>query len=173
MRKLVALFLVFCLMLTLTGCSLYFMEKKSEPVHREELTLPDFVGDKYEDIIADKENDENFEFIIEWEHNSEFEAGVVCKQAPKPGTTVPRSQKIILKVSLGEKVARVPNVYELSAELALEQLKQAGFVVLREDKSHETIPAGHVIETDPPAMTDLPYGSEVVVYVSLGMPFDE
>ncbi len=137
-----------------------------------EIRLPDFVGDKYEDIIADSENDDNYEFIIEWEHNVEFGAGVVCDQSPEPGTKVKPGQKVTLTVSQGEKKVTVPNVYEKSFELAKAELEQNGFVVVEEYKTHETIPEGDVIETSPLALETAPIGSEIVVYVSSGKPSD-
>ena len=137
-----------------------------------EMKLPNFVGDRYEDIIADNENDDNYNFIIEWEHNTEFEAGVVCEQSPDPGTKVKPGQKVTITVSQGQKKVTVPNVYEKSFELAKTELEQSGFVVAEEYKTHETIPEGDVIETLPLALETAPIGSEIIVYVSSGKPSD-
>ena len=137
-----------------------------------EMKLPNFVGDRYEDIIADNENNDNYNFIIEWEHNTEFEAGVVCEQSPEPGTKVKPGQKVTITVSQGQKKITVPNVYEKSFELAKTELEQSGFVVVEEYKTHETIPEGDVIETLPLALDTAPIGSEIIVYVSSGKPSD-
>lgn len=137
-----------------------------------EMKLPNFVGDRYEDIIADNENNDNYNFIIEWEHNTEFEAGVVCEQSPEPGTKVKPGQKVTITVSQGQKKITVPNVYEKSFELAKTELEQSGFVVVEEYKTHETIPEGDVIETLPLALDTAPIGSEIIVYVSMGKPSD-
>jgi len=137
-----------------------------------EMKLPDFVGDRYEDIIADNENNDNYNFIIEWEHNTEFEAGVVCEQSPEPGTKVKPGQKVTITVSQGQKKVTIPNVYEKSFELAKDELEQSGFVVVEEYKTHETIPEGDVIETSPLALETAPIGSEIIVYVSSGKPSD-
>ena len=137
-----------------------------------EMKLPNFVGDRYEDIIADNENNDNYNFIIEWEHNTEFEAGVVCEQSPDPGTKVKPGQKVTITVSQGQKKITVPNVYEKSFELAKTELEQSGFVVVEEYKTHETIPEGDVIETLPLALETAPIGSEIIVYVSMGKPSD-
>lgn len=137
-----------------------------------EMKLPDFVGDRYEDIIADNENNDNYNFIIEWEHNTEFEAGVVCDQSPESGTKVKPGQKVTITVSQGQKKVTIPNVYEKSFELAKEELEQSGFVVVEEYKTHETIPEGSVIETSPLALETAPIGSEIIVYVSSGKPSD-
>lgn len=137
-----------------------------------EMRLPDFVGDRYEDIIADNENNDNYNFIIEWEHNTEFEAGVVCEQSPEPGTKVKPGQKVTITVSQGQKKITIPNVYEKSFELAKTELEQSGFVVVEEYKTHETIPEGDVIETLPLALDTAPIGSEIIVYVSSGKPSD-
>ena len=137
-----------------------------------EMKLPNFVGDRYEDIIADNENNDNYNFIIEWEHNTEFEAGVVCEQSPEPGTKVKPGQKVTITVSQGQKKVTVPNVYEKSFELAKTELEQSGFVVVEEYKTHETIPEGDVIETLPLALETAPIGSEIIVYVSSGKPSD-
>ena len=137
-----------------------------------EMKLPNFVGDRYEDIIANNENNDNYNFIIEWEHNTEFEAGVVCEQSPEPGTKVKPGQKVTITVSQGQKKITIPNVYEKSFELAKEELEQSGFVVVEEYKTHETIPEGSVIETSPLALETAPIGSEIIVYVSMGKPSD-
>lgn len=138
----------------------------------DEMKLPNFVGDRYEDIIADNENNDNYNFIIEWEHNTEFEAGVVCDQSPEPGTKVKPGQKVTITVSQGQKKVTIPNVYEKSFELAKDELEQSGFVVVEEYKTHETIPEGDVIETSPLALETAPIGSEIIVYVSSGKPSD-
>ncbi|MBQ9769617.1 MAG: PASTA domain-containing protein, partial [Clostridia bacterium] len=138
----------------------------------DEMKLPNCVGDRYEDIIADNENNDNYNFIIEWEHNTEFEAGVVCEQSPEPGTKVKPGQKVTITVSQGQKKVTIPNVYEKSFELAKDELEQSGFVVVEEYKTHETIPEGDVIETSPLALETAPIGSEIIVYVSSGKPSD-
>ncbi len=141
-----------------------------------EIKLPDFVGSKYEDIIGNEENDKNYVFTIEWEHNVDFEAGVVCEQSPEPGIRVKPGQKVTLTVSQGVKKIQIPMTYEegneTKFEMAKAMLEQKGFVVTQKYEAHDTIEEGRVIVTEPLALESAPVGSEVIVYVSSGKPSD-
>ncbi len=141
-----------------------------------EIKLPDFVGKKYEDIIGNEENDKNYEFTIEWEHNADFDAGVVCDQSPESGIKVKPGQKVTLTVSQGVKKIQIPMTYEEGNEAKFEMaklmLEQKGFVVIEKHETHDTIAEGHVIVTEPLALKSAPVGSEVIVYVSSGKPSD-
>ncbi len=63
----------------------------------------------------------------------------------------------------------IPDLVDVEANQAFETLqKDLGLNVLREDETSDTIAAGRVTRTDPPAGTSVPVGEFVKVYVSLG-----
>ena len=62
----------------------------------------------------------------------------------------------------------VPSLALVSAEQASQELQDLDLKVNRREETHEIIPVGIVIETDPPAGTEVEVGSFVVLVVSAG-----
>jgi serine/threonine-protein kinase len=76
--------------------------------------------------------------------------------------------EVNLTVSAGPGSAEVPPTRGLTREEATKRLEKAGFEVVRQGANSETIPAGEVIRSDPPAGTTARRGSEVTIFVSAG-----
>lgn len=105
------------------------------------------------------------------EPNREFPPGYVIGQSPAPGNKIRADSEVSLVVSQGPLLVRVPQVKEMSLERAKELLLQAGLQVGRiEEREHESIPQGYVIDSSPPANTTLEEGSPVDLLVSKGPP---
>lgn len=105
------------------------------------------------------------------EPNREFPPGYVIGQSPAPGSKIRADSEVSLVVSQGPLLVRVPQVKEMSLERAKELLLQAGLQVGRiEEREHESIPQGYVIDSSPPANTTLEEGSPVDLLVSKGPP---
>lgn len=103
------------------------------------------------------------------EPNREFPPGYVIGQSPAPGSKIRADAEVSLVVSQGPPLVRVPQVKEMSLERAKELLLQAGLQVGRiEEREHESIPQGYVIDSSPPPNTTLEEGSPVDLLVSKG-----
>jgi serine/threonine-protein kinase len=73
-----------------------------------------------------------------------------------------------LTVSKGLPNVVVPNVVNLSSSAAANQLGGLGLVTTEQPEASDSVAAGNVIRTDPPAGTEVPAKSQVVLVVSSG-----
>jgi eukaryotic-like serine/threonine-protein kinase len=98
---------------------------------------------------------------------SEEPAGTVFAQDPPKGKRVVEDTRVRLNVSQGARPIAVPNVIGKSFEEAKGALENEGFVVKRSDQNSNIAP-NTVIDTRPPAGTELQRGGTVTVIVSKG-----
>ena len=136
-----------------------------------EVSVPRFVSNLYDEHL--QENNPYLKIICDdssYDFNADYPAGVVYDQNPQPGTRVPPGTEVYLKVSLGEETDQMPKLEGQSTENAniiLKHLK-INLVVLTEEEYSDTIPAGHVIRTDPEQGSELKNDQFVTVYISQG-----
>jgi serine/threonine-protein kinase len=102
------------------------------------------------------------------EQDADDPLGVVLAQRPRAGTFSRDGTKVNLVVSRGPPPTVIPDVRNLAPDEAEAQLSQAGFVVNRTDRYDEEVPAGSVIDTDPPIGQGVPRDSDVTLVVSDG-----
>lgn len=101
--------------------------------------------------------------------NEEAEPGTVVAQDPKAGTEVQKDSEVEVQVSKGPGEELVPDVTGQSQQAAIAELQAAGFRIGGPNQqASDSVPAGRVIATDPPAGTSLPKRSVVTVIVSTG-----
>jgi serine/threonine-protein kinase len=92
----------------------------------------------------------------------------VIDQAPSAGSRVARGTRVTIAVSTGPGSAPLPSVAGLSASRAKAKLEQAGYKPVLESQPSSGVASGHVVSTNPPAGTELQFGSQVTVIVSSG-----
>jgi serine/threonine-protein kinase len=108
-----------------------------------------------------------FDPKIETVHSKDVEEGLVIKSEPSGGQTTTKGTEVALKVSSGQKLAKVPVVVGSQRSLAVQQIRGRGFVPsVEEIESKE--PEGQVIRQSPSAGSQLPPGSTVSLTVSKG-----
>jgi len=108
-----------------------------------------------------------FEAKVESVHSKDVEEGLVIKSEPSGGQTTTKGTEVVLKVSSGPKLAKVPVVVGSQRSLAVQQIRGRGFVPsVEESESKE--PEGQVIRQSPSAGSQLPPGSTVSITVSKG-----
>ncbi|MHC4573584.1 MAG: PASTA domain-containing protein [Planctomycetota bacterium] len=96
-------------------------------------------------------------------------AGLVISSTPPAGTSVAYGSSVDLEISLGHAPVTVPNVLSMTETQAEATLNGAGLVKGTVTTSYsETVPAGLVISSTPPAGTPVAYGSSVDLEISLG-----
>lgn len=102
------------------------------------------------------------------EQSKEVAAGLVIRQSPVAGASVPPGQPVNVVVSKAPSQVAVPQVTGLTFTEAENRLKVANLAATRQDEFNKDVAAGNVIaqEPKPGAMLDL--GSQVKLTVSQG-----
>ncbi len=139
--------------------------KMISPYGTETYTMPNLVGMP----ISQAQSQYPYFRITELsEEYSEYDAGIIIEQPISEGSSVKAGREIKVKVSRGIRMIPVPDVTNYEQTRAISILKDAGFYVSTTSRIDDNVPAGFVIETDPPANTNVKYGSALTIYVSLG-----
>ncbi len=135
------------------------------------ITMPKFVGMKYEDIKNNTEYNENFVFKeIKRSSNSEYPVDYVYAQSIKEDQKVKKGTEITLYVSLGPKTKTVNDVRNKIDSVAVSELKANGFEVIITEIPSEDYEIKHVIRTEPAHNVKVPEGTTITVFVSTGKP---
>ncbi len=100
------------------------------------------------------------------------EAGRIVGQTPLPGQLALADEEVEFALSLGAERRPVPDVTRLIAQRAALVLGTTGFEV-EVDSIDADLPAGRVVETDPPAGEMIEIPALVRISVSLGPPLVE
>jgi serine/threonine-protein kinase len=104
---------------------------------------------------------------VERINSDQVEAGLVIRSEPGGGTTATRGSAVVLTVSKGQKLAKVPVLVGTQRSVAVQQIRGRGLTPgVEEEESAK--PAGEVIRQAPSAGTELPRGSSVSIVVSKG-----
>ena len=142
----------------------------------EELKVPQLVGKHLEDVQGNPAYTEDFSLEIS-NANDGAEAGLIISQDPQAGTPIKKGGRVSAVVSLGPaQVAEQPRpvlMPELSGQPvadAQQQMTGMDFTCQLNHESHETVPEGIVIATEPVAGTALQPGQIIILHVSDGPP---
>lgn len=136
-----------------------------------EISCPNFVGKKYEEIIADDEYKDTFEFKDEWDYSADYEFGYVFEQSEKEGEKLKKGAKITLYVSMGENTKKVPDVYDMTEAAAVSELKAQGFTNIEKvEMASEDTDKGKVIKTEPKKTQVVKENEKITLYISTGKP---
>jgi serine/threonine-protein kinase len=95
------------------------------------------------------------------------EAGLAIRSDPPGGTTATRGSTVVLTVSKGQKLAKVPVLVGTQRSVAVQQIRSLGLSPSVEEEESAK-PAGEVIRQAPSAGSELPRGSSVSIVVSEG-----
>jgi eukaryotic-like serine/threonine-protein kinase len=108
-----------------------------------------------------------FDPQVEKVNSSQVEAGQVIRSDPSGGTTATRGSTVVLTVSKGEKLAKVPVLVGTQRSVAVQQIRGRGLTPSVEEEESAK-PAGEVVRQAPSAGSELPRGSTVSIVVSKG-----
>ncbi len=134
-----------------------------------EIPVPSFVGKPYTDIQANEEYQSKFHFITKTENDATKATGIVLSQDPKDGTMVQSGSDVTLVINSGGKSFSLPDLSKQTQDEAIAALKQLNLKYKVVPGENDTIPKGQVINTNPPAGTQVIEGTtEVQLYVSTG-----
>jgi beta-lactam-binding protein with PASTA domain/predicted Ser/Thr protein kinase len=115
----------------------------------------------------EKLEEAGFKAKLESVHSKDVEEGLVLKSEPSGGETATKGSAVVLKVSSGPKLAKVPVVVGSQRSLAVQQIRGRGFVPSVEEVESKQ-PEGQVVRQAPSAGSQLPPGSTVSITVSQG-----
>jgi len=135
----------------------------------EELLVPQFVGQRYENVSA---NEQYAAFKLEptWVHD-EAGDGLIIGQSPEDGSPVKEGARVALTVSLGpetDEPVLMPPLAGQNVSDAESQLRAMGYVTQTNHEYNESVEAGRVVSTEPAGGTTLQEGQIVILHVSDG-----
>jgi len=104
------------------------------------------------------------------QEDSKYASGSIASQMPLPGSQAPRGTSVQAVVSRGTGQLQVPNLTGLKAEDALRQLANMGLTPgPQKTAPSPTVPAGNVVQTEPPAGSPVATKSAVTLVLSSGV----
>ena len=102
------------------------------------------------------------------EPSERVEAGRVLRTEPGPGERLLRGNAIVLVTSAGPERTAVPDLRGMTAEEAEEVLAERNLVPEADERYHDQVEEGHVIDQADPPGTELRPDDHVLFYVSMG-----
>lgn len=136
-----------------------------------EIKCPKFIGMTQQQVDNDEYLQSTFNITYTWTSNAEYKEGVICDQSIPENRPIKSGATILLYISSGGVEKKVPDIKgetELNAKKILENVH--GFRIIVEPKEDDKIEAGLAIGTNPAAGSDVPEGSEIILYISSGAP---
>jgi eukaryotic-like serine/threonine-protein kinase len=100
-------------------------------------------------------------------HSSSVGPGVVIHSTPSSGTTATRGSDVVLTLSSGPKLAKVPVLVGSQRSVAVQQIRSRGLVPSVAEEASSS-PVGQVIRQSPSAGREVEPGSTVSIAVSQG-----
>lgn len=137
--------------------------------HGEAVEVPNVTTMRFADAKVRLE-DGGFEVLSgEERFSSQYPAGYVLEQAPRPGAKVKSGRRIYLVVSRGERRVEVPQLVERSERDAQLLLARYGLVLGNVDYEYSTFyPEGTISSQSIPPRAEVPQGARVNITVSAG-----
>ncbi|HMR48503.1 MAG TPA: Stk1 family PASTA domain-containing Ser/Thr kinase [Arachnia sp.] len=129
----------------------------------EPIEIVSYVGREADKAVTELKA-AGFETKVTEEHSTSVDAGLVISQTPSSGTGK-RGDAIALVRSLGPVKVAIPVVENKPLQEAQKQLEDLGFKVTVERSSGFPIQLDLAAGTNPAAGTEVPKGSEVILYV--------
>ncbi len=103
--------------------------------------------------------------------SSSVNKGNVISTTPASGILLTKGSTVQVLVSGGTQKVQVPSLTDYTPAVAGETLATAGLTLGNQvNESSQTVPAGEVTRTSPPAGTSVATGSAVTLYISTGPP---
>lgn len=152
---------------SLRGCSGSEPETTDNTDQAELHTVPQFVGEYFDDIDQSKYPFLKFETE---EENSDTEKGRVIRQSLEANAEIKGDRTILLTISLGQKTETMIDLVDKTQDYAedwLSGLKMDIYIQVEQTYS-EDVAEGKVIRTKPEAGAQIAAGDTVTLYVSTG-----
>lgn len=153
------------------GCNIDKIMESAFP-KKENIRVDNFVGMHYDDEVMVHENISRYEIELQTEYNADYPDRVVFKQDPAPNSLVKEDSKLILYISRGSRLEKVPLINPgESLTMVKSKLESAGFKNFEEvEESSTEYKEGLVVRISPEPETEVQYGSKITIYISSGPP---
>ena len=145
----------------------YWVKDLFSPAERIE--LPNFIMQKYDDVI--KSADPIYNFEITYVYTNDYEPGTIISQKPDPGRSMSienNGVSVLIEVSAKPSLVELPNVVDMEYKAAVELLIKAGFNVEVSSSTSDTVQHNYVISTNPAAGQMVTNGDTIYITVSCG-----
>jgi eukaryotic-like serine/threonine-protein kinase len=129
-------------------------------------TVPGTAGESQGKAVEEVEA-AGFEPLVRTVSSDDVEAGLVISSSPSGGSTATRGSTVVLTVSKGPQLAKVPVLVGTQRSVAVQQIRARGLSPSVEEEE-SSAPAGEVIRQAPSAGSELPRDSSVTIVVSEG-----
>lgn len=164
-RTTVLVLLAVTLLLAGTATAAWWWLRYGPGAYQEMPELTGMTGRRAEQVL----NDRNLQFEIREDHSDEIAEGNVISTIPEAGSRVHRDDYIEIVVSLGVQMVEVPELVGLTEDVAINAIADADLLVGETTRLwSDTVPAGNVIRTNPPAARTVPHQTEIDLVVSRG-----
>ena len=134
----------------------------------KKLVVPDFKNLNYYNDIENNDKYKDFQFEITQVKNDNFGDGTVVSQDPEANTKVKKGSKITLEVVTNNaNVLLDESILNMTEEQAVNYLRNTLMLLPKvEYESRDDVESGKVIRTEPAIGTQVPYASNVTIYIS-------
>ena len=136
--------------------------------HKNEVEVPQFIGDTYEEAVAKAEE---LGLVIERGEDvfsNDQEEGYVTAQNPEAGTMVVEGKKIVINVSKGKREGVIPTLIGKKESEAKKELEELGFVLGTVTQVTSPEPEGNIVRQSVEPGTKADQGTVVNIEVSDG-----
>lgn len=137
----------------------------------QRISLPDFSGMKYENVVNSGNNSSVYNFTVVYVTDTNYGSGTIISQSPEPGRSVMLTNSgidVTVTVSSGAYLVPVPDLVNLEYNEAVSLLSDLGFEFEIENVVSDYYRNGAVISTSPSSGNMLESGSTVYLTVSSG-----
>lgn len=139
----------------------------------DKITVQNFVGMNYNEEIAGTDLEKEYQFKVIKEHDLTHDEGEVINQTPPEGSRISKEDQVTLTVATHEDTLTVPDVYNLDANIAKQQLSLAKLVPEVQTINDDTVEEGKVVRTSPERGDPVAAGDKVILFVSTGKSGNE
>ncbi|MBR5684443.1 MAG: Stk1 family PASTA domain-containing Ser/Thr kinase [Ruminococcus sp.] len=134
---------------------------------RNSKTMPNLIGKNY-NVVAQEYGDV-LRFEVSGSEYNEADVNTIIKQSIDPGDVFRKNDVCKVTLSLGTQTVEVPHVANINVDLAKSQLKDRGLEPKIVKTSDGEVKANYVIKSSPEEGEEVPKGSQVILYVSIGV----
>ncbi len=164
---------ILIVLLFLVGCFAFLWNSFVRDVFEDSVrvTVPSFVGQNYNDVLANQEYLDKYHFTVTTESSETVEKDLVIRQTPEAGKSLAEKQEgieIALVVSSGIDTVEIPETYNHDYRDAANDLWRLGFTVEYAFEESDSVTKNFVIRSEPEAGSRLAEGETVKLYVSGG-----
>lgn len=136
-------------------------------IKTDSVTVPKLTGVSYSEIQTNPVYSD-FTFEVQFQHSDTVPENTVISQSYQQGRVIKKTQKITIIISSGPESTVVPNLYNLDATTAQQELRSRNLNYKLIYQTHDSIAKNYVITTSPIGGESVAEGAEIYVYVSLG-----